>query len=141
MAYITRFQESEQEITTECSFREFINCYFFDRNSKQIISKAGNAKTFFIGENDKIVLKEENEMYDSWLLVQFFLNGSRRPQKELVSDDIESVRLILTPESDFDIKGQLEFNDSIRVNLTEAQTEVLMTAYKDGDTDYFPGLR
>ena len=140
MAYITRFRESEQEITAECSFKEFINCPFFDQNSKQIISKSDHARTFFIGENDKLVIQEETEMFDFWELVKFYHNGSKRPQKEMTIEYIESVKLILNPESDFDIKGQLEFNESIRFNLTAGQTEALLAAYKDNDPDYFPGL-
>lgn len=141
MTYITRFRESNKEITTACSFKEFINCPFFDQNSKQIISKSDHARTFFIGENDKLVIQEETEMFDFWEIVKFFLNGAKRPQYELNVEDIESVRLILDPESDFDIKAQLEFNESIRFNLTEAQTEQLMAAYRDGDDEYFPGLK
>ena len=143
-----RFIEGKNTVTTECTFKEFINSPFFDDFDKPVEDN----KWLFGNGSDKMLVFDEEEMYDSWTMVSLYLNDSKKPTATLLADNIQSVKLTLNlgngstyleifssevPES---LERRLTRSGYILFNLSEEMIQALKNNYNDYYEDYFPDL-
>ena len=147
---LQKFAESDNIIRVECPFSEFVDSPFFEDFCKQV---KGDKWLFGTG-SDKMLLKEEKEEFDSWVLVYLYLNGSKKPSASTVADNIQSIRLTLNLEGE-PFTSYLEIWSSelasalpkrvsrsgyVLFELSEEMVEALKKNYDEYYENYFPDL-
>lgn len=143
-----KFTENKGVIRVECTFKEFINSPFFEDFDKPVKDN----KWLFGNGSDKMLIFDEEEMYDSWTMVSLYLNDSKRPTATLLADNIQSVRLtlnlgdgptyleIFSGEVPKSLEKRLTRSGYILFYLSEEMVQALKNNYNDYYEDYFPDL-
>ena len=145
-----KFTENKSVIRVECTFKEFINSPFFHEFSRPIKDN----KWLFGNGTDKMLLDDEEEEFDFWMIVYLYLNGSKRPNASTISDNIQSIRLTLDLEGPASstyleiwsdelarsLQKRLSRSGYVIFNLSEEMVAALKKNYDEYYEDYFPDL-